>query len=80
MRNIRDIRSLSVSELTDEEIVKAAMDRIKTRSIMMVYENPDDLKLIFLGRYGKGGRLMLRQLQIAWEEKFGKFNNIEEEE
>ncbi len=80
MRNIRDIRSLSVSELTDEEIVKAAMDRIKTRSIMMVYENPDDLKLIFLGRYRKGGRLMLRQLQIAWEEKFGKFNNIEEEE
>ena len=47
---------------------------------MMVYENPDDLKLIFLGRYRKGGRLMLRQLQIAWEEKFGKFNNIEEEE
>lgn len=80
MRNIREIRTLPISELTDEEIVKATMDRLKTRSIMLVYEDPDDLRIILLGRYKKGGRLMLRQLQIAWEEKFGKFKKLEEEE
>jgi len=47
---------------------------------MLAYENPDDLRIILLGRYKKGGRLMLRQLQIAWEEKFGKFKKLEEEE
>lgn len=80
MRNIREIRTLPVSELTDEEIVKATMDRLKTRSVMLAYENPDDLRIILLGRYRKGGRLMLKQLQIAWEEKFGKFKKLEEEE
>lgn len=80
MRNIREIRTLSILELTDEEIVKAAMDRMKSRAVMLVYENPDDLRYTFLGRYKKGGRLMLRQLEIAWEEKFGKFKKIEENE
>lgn len=79
MRNIREIRNLPVSELTDEEIVKAAMDRLKTNSVMLVYNDVDDRRYIFLGRYKKGGRLMLRQLQIAYEEKFGKFNKLEEE-
>lgn len=79
MRNIRELRALPISELTDEEIVKATMDRLNTRSIMLVYEDPDDLRVIFLGRYRKAGRLMLRQLQIAWEEKFGKFKKLEGE-
>lgn len=79
MRHIREIRTLPMSELTDEEIVKAAMDRLKSVSVMLVYQDPEDNRMIFLGRYKKGGRLMLRQLQIAWEEKFGKCKEIEED-
>lgn len=81
MRNIRDIRKLPVSNLTDEEIVKAAMDRLRTRAVLLCYENPDNnLDIVFLSRYKKGGRLMLRQLQLAWEDKFGKWEKIENEE
>ncbi len=80
MRNVPEIRNLPVSELSDEEIVKAAMDRLKTNSVMLVYNDMKDQRYIFLGRYKKGGRLMLRQLQIAYEDKFGKFKKIEEEE
>lgn len=79
MRNIRELRNLPVSEMTDEEIVKAAMDRLQTNSIMLIYNDIEDQRYIFLGRYKKGGRLMLRQLQIAYEDKFGKFKKIEEE-
>lgn len=80
MRNIREIRTLPVSELTDEEIVKAAMDRMKTRAVMLVYEDPDNYGFVFLGRYKRGGRLALRQLEVAWEEKLGKFRKLEEED
>lgn len=80
MRNIREIRTLPISELTDEEIVKATMDRLKTNSVMLIYNDVEDQRYIFLGRYRKEGRLMLRQLQIAYEEKFGKFKKLEEEE
>lgn len=80
-RNIRILRELTVSKMTDEEIVKAVMDRLKSRAVMLVYENPDDnWGMIFLGRYRKGGRLMHQQLQLAWEEKFGKWKKLDQEE
>lgn len=77
LRNIKELRGLSISEMTDEEIVKAAMDRLKSRSAMLVYD--DGEKFVFLGRYRKEGRLMIRQLQIAWEEKFGKFKKLDDD-
>lgn len=78
MRNIREIRTLPISELTDEEIVKATMDRLKARCVMLVYEDNEN-RISFLGRYKKGGYLLLSQLKKAWEEKWGKLTKIEEE-
>lgn len=79
MRNIREIRALPISELTDEEIVKATMDRLKTNSVLLVYNDIKDQRFIFLGRYSKGGLPMQRELRYAYEEKFGKFKKLEEE-
>lgn len=80
MRNIREIRTLPISELTDEEIVKATMDRLKTNSVLLVYNDIEDQRFIFLGRYSKGGLPMQRELRYAYEEKFGKFKKLEEDE
>ncbi|QIK58820.1 hypothetical protein G7050_02760 [Dysgonomonas sp. HDW5A] len=79
MKNIREIRTLPISELTDEEIVKATMDRLKAKCVMLVYEDSEN-GIAFLGRYRKGGSLLLNQLKKAWEEKWGKLTKIEEEE
>ena len=77
MRHIRDIKDLPVSNLTDEEIVKAAMYRLQAKAAMLVYA--DEENTYFLGRYKQGGRQILRQLQLAWEGRFGKLNRIEKE-
>lgn len=53
---------------------------MKTRAVMLVYEDPDNYGFVFLGRYKRGGRLALRQLEVAWEEKLGKFRKLEEED
>jgi hypothetical protein len=80
MRHIREIENLPVNQLTDEEILKATMKRLKTKSIMLVYDDEENNKWVFLGRYKKGGLLMMKRLREAWEEKFGKFKKMEEEE
>ncbi len=78
MRNIREIRTLPISELTDEEIVKATMDRLKAECVMLVYEDNEN-GIVFLGRYRKSGSLLLNQLKKAWEDKWGKLTRLEEE-
>lgn len=77
MRQLREIKNLPVSELTDEEIVKAAMHRLNANAAMLVYADGDNT--YFIGRYRKGGRMILRKLQSAWEERFGKLDRIEED-
>ena len=76
-RHITTLRNLPISELTDEEIVKAARDRLGSKAAMLVYE--DDGRLNFLGHYRKDGRDYLTDLQLAWEDKFGKFKKISAE-
>ena len=71
MRHIREIYNLPISQLTDEEILKCATKRLETKAAMLVYES--DNRLIFLGRYKKGGYHFLTMLKKAWEDKFGKF-------
>lgn len=78
-RNIRILRELPISQMTDEEIVKAALDRLQTKAAMLCYEDPESKRVIFFGRYKKDGRIILRQLQVAWEEKFGKWKKIDED-
>ena len=77
MRHIREIYGLPVSQLTDEEILKCAFKRLRTKAAMLVYES--DNRLIFLSRFGKGGRHFLQSLKEAWEDKFGKFKKFENE-
>ena len=74
MRNIRDIRLLPVSELTDEEILKAAVDRLQTKAAMLVYD--DDTKWIFLYRVKEGGYPLINRLKHAYEDKFGKMKKL----
>ncbi len=77
-RHIRELRTLPISEMTDEEIAKAACDRLGAKTLLLVYD--DGEQCAFLGRYKKGGYHLLTCLQRAWEEKFGKFKKFECEE
>lgn len=79
MRHIREIRNLRVSELTDEEILKAAVDRIKCQAAVFMYKSPDDGRMIMLARYRKGGYPTLTHIKTVLESYFGKFKKIEED-
>lgn len=79
-RNIRILRELPISQMTDEEIVKAAMDRLNTNSVLLTYNDVENKAYVFLGRYSKGGLPMQRELKYAYEEKFGKFKKLDQEE
>lgn len=70
-RHIKEIYNLPVSQLTDEEILKVAFKRLETKAAVLAYESEN--RLVFLGRYRKGGYHFLTMLKRAWEEKFGKF-------
>lgn len=78
MRHIREIENLPISQLTDEEILKAAVKRLGTKAAMLVYESEN--RLVFLGRYRKGGYPFLTHLKQAWEGKFGKLEKINGDE
>jgi hypothetical protein len=75
-RNIRVLRSLPISEMTDEEIVKAALDRLQSKSIMLCYD--DGERQVFMGRYRKDGKRFIEELKFAWEAKFGKLKSIKD--
>lgn len=60
-RHIRVLRELPVSEMTDEEIVKAAMDRLQTKSAMLGYLN-DDMRWQFIYYHKNGYRAAVRGL------------------
>jgi len=79
MRNIRELRNLPISEMTDEEILKAAVDRLQTKAAVLIYESPDNGIIISLGRYKKGGYPILTDIKHALEAYFGKFKKIEED-
>ena len=64
--------------MTDEEILKAAFDRLKTKAALLAYD--DGERWVFLGRYKKEGLNMLNVLRTAWVEKFGEFKKIEIDE
>jgi hypothetical protein len=77
-RHIRELRNLPISEMTDEEIVKASMDRLKANCAMLVYD--DGQTLAFFGRYNAAGRITLMNLRKVCETVFGKFHAIKDED
>jgi hypothetical protein len=68
-RSIKELRRLPIDELADEEIVRVIRDKFKSQFALIAYES--DSNYLFLSAYRGKGNLMIRQLQIAWEEKFG---------
>jgi len=80
MRNIRELRNLPISEMTDEEILKAAVDRLKTNAAMLVYDDAESNKWIFLSRSKNGGSALITRMKKVCESVFGKFKSLNEDE
>ncbi|WP_019540581.1 hypothetical protein [Proteiniphilum acetatigenes] len=77
-RNIRILRELPISQMTDEEIVKAAMDRLKSKAAVLGYL--DDNRWVFSWRYKNGAYPLIKSLIQYLEGWFNcKFVKIGEE-
>ena len=68
-RTILELIKLPIDELTDEEIVRVLRDKFQSRFALIAYES--DNEYLFLSAYKGKGKSMIKNLQIAWEEKFG---------
>lgn len=80
MRHIRVIEKLPISELSDEEIAKAAVHRLKANLVGLVYQDEEGYS-VFIGRYrNSAGRRFWKQLITAWEGKFAKLRRLDERE
>lgn len=71
-RSITQINKLPVSELTDEEIAKAAMYRMEAKSAMLVYLDKNNVPYFVGGHRAEIGKAFHRQLISAWKIRFGK--------
>jgi hypothetical protein len=80
MRHIREIENLPISELSDEEIAKAAMYRLKAKFAALVYMDEEGHSF-FICRYkNSAGRQFWSMLIKAWEGKFGKMHRIDDKD
>lgn len=78
MRTIHQIKNLPISELTDEEIAKAACYRLNAKFAMLVYMDQDG-KSYFLGKWkDKQGKQLWNRLLEAWVNKFGPMRKLED--
>ena len=68
-RPIIERMRLPIDDLTDEEIVRVIRDKFQSRFALIAYES--DSSFLFLSAYRGAGIKMIKQLQKAWEEKFG---------
>ena len=69
MRRISEIKNLPISELTDEEIAKATLYRLRAKGIVMAYMDEDD-GAGFLYRWkNKNGKLFCDTLKKIWKDK-----------
>lgn len=76
-RHIRILRKLPISQMTDAEIVKAAMDRLQSKAVMLGYI--DEGRWIFSWRYKNGGYPLIRSLIEYMEGWFNcKFVKVRE--
>jgi len=76
-RNIKILRSLPISEMTDAEIIKAAVDRLNAKAGMLVYFDQESNRYIFMSQWKSDGYHLISDLKKAWEAKFGKFLKVE---
>ena len=80
MRHISEIKNLPVSELTDEEICKAAMHRLNSNATLLIYHDMENNRLVFLGRYRKDGRQINAAIIKVYEREYGKMIRIKTKE
>lgn len=75
-RHINQIKDLPISQLTDDEIVKAAMYRLDANCCAIMYQDESGASY-FLTRYkNKAGKQFIQRMLEAWEGKFGKMSRI----
>lgn len=80
MRRINEIKNLPIAQLTDEEIVKAAMHRLGARAAGLIYEDIEG-HAYFLFRYkNRNGAKFCAQMKTAWEDKVGKLRHVTNKE
>jgi hypothetical protein len=75
-RHIRQIINLPISQLSDEEIVKAAMHRLNAQGVALMYIDADGQQYFFTRYRHKVGRTFVSQWLKAWENLFGKMKRI----
>lgn len=75
-RHIRQIKDLPISQLSDAEIIKAAMYRLDAQAVAMMYVDKSGQSYFFTRWRHKAGRPFVRMWMQAWEKMFGKMTRI----
>lgn len=75
-RHIREIKDLPISQLTDAEIIKAAMYRLDAQAVAMMYVDKEGQSYFFTRYRHKVGGSYVRMWLKAWESLFGKMTRI----
>jgi len=75
MRTILEIRKLPMSELTDEEIAKGALDRLNANAIVFGYSDKAG-NVYFFSRYKNKSSWFITKCRKALESVFGKMKFI----
>lgn len=66
MRRINEIKNLPISELTDEEIAKAALHRLHAKGVVFAYMDEQDGAAFFSRWKNKNGKLFCDVLMKIW--------------
>jgi len=69
IRPVKELRKLPIESLSDEEIVTVIRDLFASKFALIAYESKN--QYMFLSACKVGGNKFVKQLQTAWEEKFG---------
>lgn len=78
MRRIHEIKNLPISQLTDEEIAKVAMYRLKAKGIVLAYMDENNGAAMFYRWKNKTGKLFCDVLKKIWDNKIGKQKDANE--
>lgn len=72
MRNIKELRKLPISELTDEEIAKAAMDRLGAKMVALCYLDQGGQSYFIVRIKDNEGKVFWNKMKAVWENVVGK--------
>jgi len=76
MRRITEIMHLPISQLSDEEIVKAAMYRLGARAAGLVYEDTEGQGVLLFRYKNRSGSKFCQKMKTAWEDRVSKLRHI----